>query len=204
MELPLREELVGMPAVRRAAARRPGRPERQREPLPAERLAGRRGRGRGRQGDADLNRYPDRERSRCAGRWPATSGTAWSAEQVWAANGSNEVHAAAAAGVRRSRADGAGVRADLLDAPRVSRAGPDRLGRRPPRRRLRPRPRARVAQVIGEHRPTSYSCRSPNNPTGTALPLDDRRGALRGGGAGHGGRRRGVRASSPGAGTPRR
>ena len=56
-----------------------------------------------------LNRYPDREATglRPSARrltWPTASGVAAPVEQVWAANGSNEVMHAAAAGLRRARA----------------------------------------------------------------------------------------------------
>ena len=83
-------------AVRRAAAARAGRAQRQREPLPA--LAGGRRRHRGR-GRARPRRRstatPTASSPSCARAWPPTSaeesGVDLVPEQVWAANGSNEV-----------------------------------------------------------------------------------------------------------------
>ena len=53
-----------------------------------------------------------------------------------------------------------------------------------------------VGRSVAEHRPDVVFLTSPNNPTGTALPLARHRGGLRRG-ARHGGGRRGVRRVRP-------
>ncbi len=85
----------GAGAVRRAAARRPGAAQRQREPLPAIGIARRRHRRRPwPTRRAALNRYPDRDalalRADLADV-PRPTRASTSSTQVWAANGSNEV-----------------------------------------------------------------------------------------------------------------
>ena len=61
-DLPLRDDLRGPHAVRRAAARRAGAAEHQRELLPAAGAGGRRDRARRSPAELrDLNRYPDRD-----------------------------------------------------------------------------------------------------------------------------------------------
>ena len=82
-------------------------------------------------------------------------------------------HAAPAAGLRRPGPHRAVVRADVLDVSRVRARHPHRLGRRPPRRRLPIDLAHARGRPIAEHRPSVVLLASPNNPTGTALPLAD-------------------------------
>lgn len=123
-----------------------------------------------------LNRYPDRDfwalRGDLAGYLSAESNVSISADQIWAANGSNEVmaHVMAAFG-------GPGRRAmsfpptysmypeyaresftDLLEVPRLEDF---RLNM------------TAALEGIAEHRPAIVLIASPNNPTGTATSLEE-------------------------------
>ena len=122
-----------------------------------------------------LNRYPDREatalRSALADYLAVEAGVRLPAEQVWAANGSNEVM------LHLLQAFGGPGRTALSFAPTYSmypeyardthttwvtvpREGD--FGVDP----------ARAVQAVTEHAPSVVLLASPNNPTGTALPLD--------------------------------
>lgn len=122
-----------------------------------------------------LNRYPDRDflalREDLAAYLLAESGVALSPEQVWAANGSNEVM------LHVLQAFGGPGRTALSFAPTYSMY-PEYardtvtgwvVGPREADFSLDPR----VARAtIAEHRPTVVLLASPNNPTGTALGLE--------------------------------
>lgn len=121
-----------------------------------------------------LNRYPDREflelRSDLADYLAAESGVRVAAEQVWAANGSNEVM------LHLLQAFGGPGRAALSFAPTYSmypEYARDTLtewiaGRRESDFTVDPEV-ARAAVL--EHQPAVILLTSPNNPTGTTLPL---------------------------------
>ncbi|WP_232514640.1 histidinol-phosphate transaminase [Cellulomonas sp. PSBB021] len=128
-----------------------------------------------------LNRYPDRDfealRSDLAAYLLAESGVALGPEQIWAANGSNEVM------LHLLQAFGGPGRTALSFAPTYSMY-PEYArdtstewvaGRRAEDFSLDPRA-ARAA--IAEHAPSVVLLASPNNPTGTALPLDTVRAVL--------------------------
>ncbi len=124
---------------------------------------------------ATLNRYPDREasalRADLAGYLSAETGHPLSAEQVWAANGSNEVMLQvlqAFAGPGRLAMSFAPTYSMYPQYARDS-ATAWVQGVRAPDFSLTPD--AAAAQVR-EHRPDVVLLASPNNPTGTALPLD--------------------------------
>ena len=122
-----------------------------------------------------LNRYPDREfsalRTALAGYLGRESGAALTAEQVWAANGSNEVM------LQLLQAFGGPGRVAVSFAPTYSmypEYARDAMtgwvvGRRQDDFTLDV---GHAREVIGEHRPSVVLLPSPNNPTGTALPLD--------------------------------
>ena len=100
---------------------------------------------------------------------------------MWAANGSNEVM------LHLLQAFGGPGRTAVSFAPTYSMypeyardTGTGWVGR-PSRRRLRARPRRAPASWSLRERPSVVLLPSPNNPTGTALPLATRRGAVRGG-----------------------
>lgn len=117
---------------------------------------------------ADLNRYPDREAVALRADLAAYLGHGLTVEQVWAANGSNEViqqilqafggPGRAALGFEPSYSMhpilAAGAATEWISAAREDDFGLD--------------PDKAVA-AIEEHRPAVVFLTSPNNPTGTAL-----------------------------------
>jgi histidinol-phosphate aminotransferase len=122
-----------------------------------------------------LNRYPDREftglRAALAGYLNSDGAQDVRLEQVWAANGSNEVM------LHLLQAFGGPGRTALSFAPtysmypeyaRDSHTG-WRTGKREEDFGLDP---ARAVAAVKEVQPTVVIVPSPNNPTGTALPLD--------------------------------
>ena len=78
-------------AVRSAAARRRCLPQRQRESVSAERAGDQRDRGGRRRGRRSMNRYPERDALALRADLARYLGHGLTAEQIWAANGSNEV-----------------------------------------------------------------------------------------------------------------
>lgn len=122
-----------------------------------------------------LNRYPDRDflelRAELAEYLRVESGVQVAAEQVWAANGSNEVM------LHLLQAFGGPGRKVLSFAPTYSmypEYARDTLtgwvaGRREADFTL---DLDHVRDQITEHRPAVVLLASPNNPTGTALPLE--------------------------------
>ncbi len=66
-----------------------------------------------------MNRYPERDALALRADLAGYLGHGLTADQVWAANGSNEVMLHVLHGVRRARPLGAVVRADVLDVSRV-------------------------------------------------------------------------------------
>jgi len=128
-----------------------------------------------------LNRYPDRDfldlRKDLAAYLLAESGVALAPEQVWAANGSNEVM------LHLLQAFGGPGRTVLSFAPTYSmypEYARDTFttwvaGRREEDFSLDPEVARRA---IAEHAPSVVLLASPNNPTGTALGLDVVRAVL--------------------------
>ena len=128
-----------------------------------------------------LNRYPDRDaralRADLAAYLGRESGVALTADQVWAANGSNEVM------LQLFQTFGGPGRTALGFAPTYSMY-PDYCRDTFTRYVTVPRREdfgvdvdaARAA--IAEHAPAVVLLASPNNPTGTALPLDTVRAVL--------------------------
>jgi histidinol-phosphate aminotransferase len=122
-----------------------------------------------------LNRYPDREfselRAALAGYLSADAGHRIGPEQVWAANGSNEVM------LQLLQAFGGPGRRALSFAPTYSmypeyaRDTSTRWleGRRERDFTLDPET---ARALVREERPSVVLLPSPNNPTGTALPLE--------------------------------
>ncbi|WP_456786375.1 histidinol-phosphate transaminase [Cellulomonas sp. P5_C5] len=127
------------------------------------------------QAAAGLNRYPDRDfealRADLAGYLRVESGVDLTTEQVWAANGSNEIM------LHVLQAFGGPGRTVLSFAPTYSmypEYARDTFtgwvaGRREADFSLDPEA-ARAA--IAEHAPSVVLLASPNNPTGTALPAE--------------------------------
>ena len=124
---------------------------------------------------AGLNRYPDRDavalRTDLARYLSAESGTSLAPDQVWAANGSNEVM------VQLLQAFGGPGRTAFSFEPTYSmypEYARDTFtawvaGRRADDFAL---PGGPAAAQVRRHRPDVVFLASPNNPTGTALPLE--------------------------------
>lgn len=123
----------------------------------------------------DLNRYPDREattlRERLAAYLERESGVALETRQVWAANGSNEIM------LQLLQAFGGPGRTALSFAPTysmypeyardtstawVTARRDDDFGI----------DHDAALKAVAEHQPAVTLVASPNNPTGTAVPLD--------------------------------
>ncbi len=124
---------------------------------------------------ASLNRYPDREftelRAGLAAYLSTESGVSLVPEQIWAANGSNEVM------LQLLQAFGGPGRTAVSFAPTYSmypEYARDAMTTWVAGRRREDfgfdLPHAR--ELIAEHRPSVVLLPSPNNPTGTALPHD--------------------------------
>jgi histidinol-phosphate aminotransferase len=123
-----------------------------------------------------LNRYPDRDaialRADLAAYLTAESGVGLSVEQVWAANGSNEIM------LQLLQAFGGPGRTAVSFAPTYSmypeyaRDTHTRwvVGHRAADFSL---DLSHALDVLAEHQPSVLLLASPNNPTGTALPLED-------------------------------
>jgi histidinol-phosphate aminotransferase len=123
-----------------------------------------------------LNRYPDRDasalRADLAAYLTADGGVGIAAEQVWAANGSNEIM------LQLLQAFGGPGRTAVSFAPTYSmypeyaRDTHTRwvVGRRTADFSL---DLEHVRAVLRQEQPSVVLLASPNNPTGTALPLDD-------------------------------
>jgi histidinol-phosphate aminotransferase len=118
-----------------------------------------------------LNRYPDREFTELREALAGYLGHGVTPEQVWAANGSNEVM------LQILQAFGGPGRVAVSFAPTYSmypEYARDAMtgwvvGHREADFALDVE---HAVSVIDEHRPTVVLLPSPNNPTGTALPLD--------------------------------
>ena len=128
-----------------------------------------------------LNRYPERDfprlREALADYLEAESGVHLTPEQIWAANGSNEVM------LHVLQAFGGPGRACLSFTPTYSmypEYARDTLTDyvTGPRRADFTLDAAAVAAAIERVRPAVVLLASPNNPTGTVLPLDDVRAVL--------------------------
>ena len=134
-----------------------------------------------RQAARSLNRYPDRDfealRADLAGYLERECGVRLGTEQIWAANGSNEVM------LHLLQAFGGPGRTALSFAPTYSmypEYARDTMtawvsGRRRDDFGL---DLDHVLETISEHRPSVVLLASPNNPTGTALRLDVVRAVL--------------------------
>ena len=120
---------------------------------------------------ASLNRYPDREATELRGALAEYLGHGLTAERIWAANGSNEVM------LHVLQAFGGPGRTAVSFAPTYSmypeyaRDTHTRwvTGQREDDFTVDP---DRAVELIRDEQPSVVLLASPNNPTGTALPLD--------------------------------
>jgi histidinol-phosphate aminotransferase len=118
-----------------------------------------------------LNRYPDRDAVALRADLAAYLGGGLTAEQVWAANGSNEIQqqllqAFAGAG-RKALGFGPAYSMHPLLSLGTATSWAD-AGRGPDFELTA----SHAAEAVRQHRPDVTLLCSPNNPTGTALPLD--------------------------------
>lgn len=117
------------------------------------------------------NRYPDREASALRADLAGYLGHGLDASRVWAANGSNEIM------LQILQAFGGPGRTAVSFAPTYSMypeyarntATAWVVGRRTAEFTIDP---AHALDVVAEHSPSVVLLASPNNPTGTALPLE--------------------------------
>jgi len=119
---------------------------------------------------AGLNRYPDREFTELRTALAAYLGHGVRPDQVWAANGSNEVmlHLLQAfGGPGRTAVSFAPTYSMYPEYARDTSTG-WLVGQRETDFALDP---AHARELVVEHRPSVVLLPSPNNPTGTALPL---------------------------------
>ncbi|UCM87352.1 histidinol-phosphate transaminase [Streptomyces marincola] len=171
-DLPIRDELRGKTPYGAPQLDVPVRLNTNENPYPAPDALVRRIAERVAEAARDLNRYPDRDavrlRAELAGYLSRTTGHPVAPEEVWAANGSNEVlqQLLQAFGGPGRRALGfdptysmhsliaRGTGTGWVPGPRTEEFGID--------------PEAAVA-AVHEHRPDIVFVCSPNNPTGTAV-----------------------------------
>jgi histidinol-phosphate aminotransferase len=119
----------------------------------------------------DLNRYPDRDALALRADLAAYLGHGLTVDEVWAANGSNEIMQqllSAFGGPGRTAASFAPTYSMYPEYARNTHTTWV-LGRRREDFTLDP---AHALDLIAERRPSVVLLASPNNPTGTALPLD--------------------------------
>jgi histidinol-phosphate aminotransferase len=175
-ELPLRDELRGVPPYGAPQLDVPVRLNTNENPYPPSRAVVQAVAAAAGAAAGTLNRYPDREaralRADLAAYLARDGAPGLSGDEVWAANGSNEVM------VQLLQAFGGPGRIALSFAPTYSMY---QLFVRDTHTRWVLGPRAAdfsidapaAAAAIAEHRPSVVLLASPNNPTGTVLPLSD-------------------------------
>jgi histidinol-phosphate aminotransferase len=117
-----------------------------------------------------LNRYPDRDAMALRADLAAYLGHGLTARQIWAANGSNEIIQQLLQVFGGSGRSALGFEPSYAMHPLISRATGTRWirGSRDADFGLNA---TAVVRAIGEHRPDLVFLTSPNNPTGTSLPL---------------------------------
>jgi histidinol dehydrogenase len=117
-----------------------------------------------------LNRYPDRDAMALRAGLAAYLGHGLTARQVWAANGSNEIIQQLLQAFGGAGRSALGFEPSYAMHPLISRATGTRWisGSREADFGLNA---AAVVRAIREHQPGLVFLTSPNNPTGTALPL---------------------------------
>src|SRR5579862_10018721 len=118
-----------------------------------------------------LNRYPDRDAVALRTDLAAYLGHGLGADQVWAANGSNEIIQQLFQAFGGPGRTALGFEPSYAMHPLIARATATTWirGQRDPGFGLDP---GRAAAAVREHQPDLVFLTSPNNPTGSALPLD--------------------------------
>jgi histidinol-phosphate aminotransferase len=117
-----------------------------------------------------LNRYPDRDAAALRAGLAAYLGHGLTGEQVWAANGSNEIIQQLLQAFGGPGRSAIGFEPSYSMHPVIARSTSTRWisGAREDDFALDPE---RAAALVRGHRPDVVFLTSPNNPTGTALPL---------------------------------
>jgi histidinol dehydrogenase len=117
-----------------------------------------------------LNRYPDRDAMALRRDLAAYLGHGLTAQQVWAANGSNEIIQQLLQVFGGPGRTALGFEPSYAMHPLIARSTATRWipGVREPGFGLEP---AHAAAAVREHEPDLVFLTSPNNPTGAALPL---------------------------------
>ncbi|MDA2807207.1 histidinol-phosphate transaminase [Nocardiopsis suaedae] len=118
-----------------------------------------------------LNRYPDRDAVRLRGALARYLGHGLDADRVWAANGSNEVLQQILQVFGGPGRTAMGFEPSYSMHPVITEVTGTRwiTAERGPDFGIDP---DRAEELIAEHRPDVLFLTSPNNPTGTALPLE--------------------------------
>lgn len=123
----------------------------------------------------EINRYPDREaealRTDLAAYLSADAGFPVRSAGVWAANGSNEVLQQICQAFGGPGRTALGFEPSYSMHPLIALATATGWVREPRRADFTIDP-DEAARAVWEHRPSIVFLASPNNPTGTALPLD--------------------------------
>jgi histidinol-phosphate aminotransferase len=119
---------------------------------------------------ATMNRYPDREATELRAALATYLGHGLTAEQVWAANGSNEIIAQVLQAFGGPGRTALGFDPSYSMHPELARTtGTTWIG--VPRRADFTLDMDLVARAVSEHHPDVLFITSPNNPTGGASPL---------------------------------
>ena len=118
-----------------------------------------------------LNRYPDRDARALRADLAAYLGHGLTGQQVWAANGSNEIIQQLLQTFGGPGRTALGFEPSYAMHPLIARATATTWisGQRDPGFGL---DAGRAAAAVREHQPDLVFLTSPNNPTGSALPLD--------------------------------
>ena len=170
MSLPLRPELIGRAAYGAPQIDVPVRLNTNENPYPPppEMIA-----DIARAIDPDLNRYPDRDarvlRTALAGYLSAQTGVALSSDQLWAANGSNEVLQQILQAFGGPGRTALGFTPGYAMHELISRATGTAFVQ--VARHDLDLDAAQIVAAVEEHRPDVLFLSSPNNPTGESLPL---------------------------------
>jgi histidinol-phosphate aminotransferase len=124
-----------------------------------------------REGAATLNRYPDRDAVALRAELAAYLGHGLTIERVWAANGSNEVLQQILQAFGGPGRSAIGFEPSYSMHPIITTGASTEWipGAREDDFGIDP---GKAVAAIEEHRPDVVFLTSPNNPTGTALPLD--------------------------------
>ncbi|WP_201294902.1 MULTISPECIES: histidinol-phosphate transaminase [unclassified Nocardiopsis] len=119
-----------------------------------------------------LNRYPDRDAVRLREGLAAYLGHGLTADRVWAANGSNEILQQLLQAFGGPGRTAMGFEPSYSMHPIISRATGTAWVAQPRDAEFRVDTDTALA-AIAEHQPSVIFLTSPNNPTGTALDIDD-------------------------------